>query len=231
MSFAKFFFLFISLCSFAQADIGKRLDRLAIKGGFGLSYVDISRDEQEEKFFTPAINTQLSWYQGRFEFTANALLSFGKIDEVTHQIDDKVFAGEGKVFDLSISPIIKYELPVALKNGLWPVYIGAGPAWSLYTLRFRDNQALDAGFDVSSERYKLTYDTVGYNIILGAEELTRYKDMHPVYIELIYSYRKSRKISLVDTEKFLEADIVEFRRAHKRLEYHSLMVIMGVTFF
>lgn len=231
MSLVKFSFVFLLLCSFAHADIGKRLDRLAIKGGFGLSYVDISRGVQEEKFFTPAINTQLSWYQGRFEFTANALLSFGKIDEITHEIDDKVFAGEGKVFDLSISPIIKYELPYALKSGLWPTYIGAGPAWSLYTLRFRDNQALDAGFEVSSDRYKLTYDTVGYNIVLGAEELTRYKDMHPVYIELIYSYRKSRKISLVDTEKFLEADIVEFRRSHKRLEYHSIMLIMGVTFF
>lgn len=226
--FSLFFLLFNSI---ANANLEEKLDRLAIKGGLGLSYVDISRDSLEDKFFTPAINTQLSWYVGKFEFTANALMSFGKVDEIEHILAEKTFAGEGKVFDVAISPMIKYELPFALKSGRWPMYLGAGPAWSLYTLRFRDNQAIDAGFDVKSDRYKLTYDTFGYNIVLGTEELTAYKDMHPVYIEFVYSYRKSKKLSLVDTEQFIETNIIQEQKIHRMIEYHSLMIIMGMTFF
>lgn len=227
--FLSLIILFLS--TEAKSNFDEKLSRLAIKGGLGLSYVDISRDVLEEKFFTPVINTQVSWYLGKFEFTANALMSFGKVDEIEHILADQTFTGEGKVFDVAISPLIKYELPIALKSGQWPMYLGAGPAWSLYTLRFRDNQAIDAGFDVKSDRYKLTYDTFGYNIVLGVEELTAYKDMHPVYIEFVYSYRKSKKISLVDTEQFIETNIVKEQKAHQEIKYHSLMIIMGMTFF
>lgn len=227
--FLSFIIFFSTATSYAKLE--EKLDRLAIKGGLGLSYVDLSNAAIEEKFFTPVINTQVSWYQGRFEFSFNAMMSFGKVDEIEHIVEGKTFDGTGKVFDVAISPIIKYELPFALKRGRWPLYFGAGPAWSLYTLGFEDNQAIEAGFDIKTDSYKLTYDTFGYNIVFGTEELTTYKDMHPVYIELVYSYRKSKKISLVDTEQFIETNIVKQQSDHQELEYHSLMIVMGMTFF
>lgn len=205
--------------------------KLALKGGLGLSYVDLSRKKTEEKFASPVINTQVSYYMGDFELTANANMSFGKINDLKYDLDGETLGGTGKVIDVSIGPILKYKTNMSMGLGNWSFYLGAGPAWSLYSISFYDTDQLkNSEYGITVDEYKLSYDTFGYNAILGFEEKTSYKSMHPVYIEMIYSYRRSRKLSLVDTEKFEEIDLA-FEQEDNTFKYHAFIINMGITFF
>lgn len=214
-----------------ESELQEDFKKLAIKAGLGLGHVKLERGETEDNFVTPLLNTQLSVYMGDFELSANAVMSFGKINSLDYDVEGHTFTGVAHVLDLSLSPILKYETNFSFNNGRWPIHIGAGPAWSLYSLSFDDNdQARKRDYDIDADEFKLSYNTFGYNIIIGVEEKTDSKSLHPVYIELSYSYRRSRKLTLVDTEQFEEIEIAH-EQEDKTLQYHSFMITMGITFF
>lgn len=214
-----------------ESELQKDFKKLAIKGGLGLSRVQLERGGSRDHFVTPALNTQLSIYMGDFELTANGIMSFGKINELDYELDGRKITGVGKVLDLSLSPILKYETNLSFNRGHWPIYIGFGPAWSLYSISFDNNsQVSEYDYDINTDEFKLSYTTFGHNIVIGVEEETSSKSLHPVYIELVYSYRKSRKLSLVDTEEFEEVEVAH-EQDDKSFTYHSVMINMGITFF
>lgn len=228
------FFCLISWPLFGQtfqSELQEDFRKLAIKGGLGLGHIQIERGKTGDNFVIPVLNTQLSVYMGDLELSANAMMSFGKINELNYNVKNESVTGVGKVLDLSLSPILKFKTNWSLKNGRWPIHFGAGPAWSLYSIKFNDNeQVRELGHNIDADEFKLSYNTFGYNFVLGFEEKTSSKNMQPVYIEFIYSYRKSRKLTLVDTEQFEEIEIAHEQR-DRSLSFHSLMINMGVTFF
>lgn len=237
MKFAPILFIFTTLFPFLlyaepfESKLQEDFKKLAIKGGLGLSHTKLTRGQSKDAFVTPTVNTQLSINMGDLELSVNGLMSFGKINELNYAVEDNTIHGVGKVLDLSISPILKYQTNFSLSNGRWPIYIGAGPAWSLYSIKFNDNnQAREEDYNIDTNEFKLSYNTFGHNIVIGVEEITGEKRTHPVYIELIYSYKKSRKLTLVDTEQFEEIEIAHEQK-DRSLRYHSVMINMGMTFF
>jgi opacity protein-like surface antigen len=196
-----------------------------------LGHVRLKRGTTEDKFATPTVNTQLSIYMGDIELSASAYMSFGKINELSYKLEDETITGVGEALDLSLSPILKYKTNSALNNGRWPIYVGAGPSWSLYSINFENNdQVMKQDYNIKTDEFKFSYNTVGYNIVVGVEEATTSKSLHPVYIEFTYSYRKSRKLTLVDTEQFEEIEIAHVQD-DSSFSYHSIMLSMGMTFF
>jgi hypothetical protein len=55
--------------------------------------------------------------------------------------------------------------------------------------------------------------------------------MHPVYIELLYSNQKSKKMSVVDTTDFAEVRTITTEESRQSIKGSFIMINAGITLF
>jgi hypothetical protein len=210
-----------------------RSDQLALKAalGFHASYLKSAgkRISLPGFMLAPSISHSLG---NMFELSIQGLLRLGKKQDLSFMIDNIELGGRAAAYDVQITPQIKAYLPFpALREGRWRPYISVGPSWSLYTFSFRNNEsARNSSIGLNSSQFKLAYDTNGFSATLGFQEITKYKEMHPTFIEIIYSSYQSRRVSLLDTTKFHKTNTI-LERGDRSLKGQMIAINIGVTLF
>lgn len=104
--------------------------------------------------------------------------------------------------------------------------MSAGPTWSLHTFTLSENQT-DEEF---SDTKRINFENRGGNLNIGIEEVVPYKKMHPAFIELGYSYMRSKLIYIVDASDFKEVKTLS-KAASKDFYGHYFTLRFGITLF
>lgn len=206
-------------------------ENLAIKGGVGFYHGDLRQDESRAKRVGASFNPHVSYRLYPFELIISGLIATGKEKSFRFNVNQQSLGGELRSHEVAISPMIRFYTPFSIKRERWPIYISFGPSWSLHSFNFKQNsEARDKGFDVSGDRFKLAYDTTGFIAAIGIQEFTKYKEMNPFFIEVIWISNRSRKMSVLDTEKFYKTNTV-YTESNDTLKQSLFILNMGVTFF
>lgn len=161
------------------------------------------------------------------EFTLSSYIFWGEIEDLTYQAQGKRFHGEGNFRHVSFGPIAKYHFRQLTFFKNYHFYAGLGPSWSLQTITL-DEVEPEGSLDPN---HKMTYESRGGFLVFGIEEKTEFKQMHPVYYELLYSYKKSKTLSVVDKSDSTKINILSTEESGQNFNGHYIMISMGMTFF
>lgn len=210
-----------------------RDDQLALKAavGFHASYLKSNGQRISLPGFmlAPSVSHSLG---NMFELSVQGLLRLGKKQDLSFQIDNVTLGGRAAAYDVQITPQIKFYVPLyPWREGRWRPYMSVGPSWSLYTFSFRNNDsARGKGLGLESTQFKLAYDTNGVTAKIGFQEITKYKEMHPTFVEILFSTYQSRRVSLLDTTKFHKTNAI-LSRDDRSLKGQMIAINIGVTLF
>lgn len=211
-------------------------NNFSLKGGFSYSRVFFrsallpethvqGQDEDTSENNGFGLNSSIGYKWTNWEFLVGSDILFGKLDDLTFQLGSTSIRGDGSFRIFSISPMLRYYTPYTLFNR-WNFFIGAGPTWSLHTF------ILSQTFDGTnfSDKKRISFENRGGSISLGLEEIVPYKEMHPTYIEVAYSYMRSKQIFIVDASDFKDVKTLS-RGASKDFYGHYIVARIGFTLF
>lgn len=207
----------------AKAD----LEGLALKGGANVSWVKLSAlNSSVEHAPAAGFNTHFCYRYNNWSLDLASYINFSGFTDLDLKAQGvELQHVDGDVRNLSITTILRYHTDFEPKPA-WRLYLGAGPAWSLLTIKLEDD-IVDQGF---GEDDKFVYESQGASIVVGLEEQTKYKEMHPVYFEFVVQYLKSHELTTVDASISRETNIVS-KEEIQQVESLFYMVSMGITIF
>jgi len=172
-------------------------------------------------------NTHFGYRWERYEFTISSTIVLGKVEDLSFVINENSFKGSGNYQNLMVSPTLRYFVPwKPLKE--WRINLGTGPIWSQQTVRLKEFVSTGP---FSGRNFKLTYDSVGWGISIGLEENLKYKEMHPVYVELSYVRLYSLRAYLVDTSDSTKSNVLSKSEAKKDVRAEALILSIGIVLF
>lgn len=222
----KVFFIFYILLF--SLNVHAFQNDMALKGGLGLSQATIHAFDSSEDHMTGfGFNTQFGYRFEKWEVNLASYIYWGKIDDLRFHANNTSVVGSGAFRHVSFGPVFKYLFEwQPIKS--WNFYMGAGPSWSMQTVRLQEFQTTTGTF---SKDYKLTYISRGGMISFGIEELLPFKEMHPVYLEILYSYKKSKDVSVVDASDFTEVRTISTEETKQDIRGSFIMINAGITLF
>jgi hypothetical protein len=215
--------------SYSQSSFNSLEDKDSINGQ------EIERDDSRSYGAT----TSYSYKWDRITAGVESRILLGNAADLAFNFENTTIRGEGSIRTVDITPFFQvnsktFQIPGKLQEfftGInispWFAYFKAGPSWMLQTIdldNFNVREELKEG-------HKLTYESVGFNITLGVEEDTPYKDMHPVFMEVSGSIYESYKVSLVDINDTRETNILASREAKQDIKTFSLVFTIGMTLY
>ncbi|MBK26866.1 MAG: hypothetical protein CME70_22885 [Halobacteriovorax sp.] len=201
---------------------------MSLKGGLGLSQATIHAFDKSEDHMTGfGFNTQFGYRFSKWEINLASYFYWGKIDDLRFRANGTSVVGSGVFRHVSFGPVFKYIFEWQPKKG-WHFYAGLGPTWSMQTVKLEQFQASSGDFNSD---YKLTYISRGGMLAIGIEELLPFKEMHPVYFEILYSYKKSKDVSLVDASNFAEVRTISTEESEQDIRGSFIMINAGITLF
>jgi len=204
------FFLIINT---AHADIFSS-DKFTLRAGLSFNLNQIHTDrlidhtemeddgqpEDETKTVGLGIVTSIAYRFENWEFAVAGDIIFGLIKDVSFNYNSSnTIRGGGHFRLVSIGPQIKYYTPYSILN-LANIYFGFGPSLSLQTFVFK-NPTTTGGF---SDKKRVSFENYGGSLFIGFEEIKPFKDMHPMFLEVGYSYMHSYKVSILDATNSAE---------------------------
>lgn len=217
--------LFLGLCSNASAFRYK----LSLRGGLSQSWGDINGLEgSEDEMHGTGFNTHFGYKWKYFELTLSSYIYWGDIEGLTFKARNETIRGEGSFRHVSFGPVLRYQLRGVQPVKNWFMFVGLGPVWSLQTVKL---DTFSSTGPLYNKNQKLTFESTGGTFVMGFEEDLPYKEMHPVFIEFMYSYKKSRKVSVVDASDFTETNILSTEEIGQDLSGHFYMVSIGMLLF
>lgn len=223
-SLASYLLFFVAILSWDAMAFN---NELSIRGGMNLNYAKVeARQGTQDKFVGYGFNTHFGYKWIKWEFLATSYVYFGKVGGLEFDADGVLIQGSGGYRNTVISPVFKYLTDWEVKKN-WFFYVGLGPTWSLQTIKLRNFES-DEDFN---REHKLVYDSRGGSLTLGVEEQLPFKDMHPVYIEMVYTYLKSHKLSVVDTSDFRETNILSTQGSKQDISTSTILLSIGITLF
>lgn len=160
-----------------------------------------------------------------WELLVGSDILFGKLEDLTFAANNQTIRGDGSFRIFSLSPMIRYYTPYTLINR-WNLYVSAGPTWSLHTFII-DNDLNNSNFSNSK---RISFQNRGGTLNVGFEEVVPFKSMHPAFIEVGYSYMRSKQIFIVDAADFKDV-ITLSKSASKDFYGHYFSVRLGITLF
>jgi len=208
-------------------------DQLSLRGGANVvrglietfdERIDIPESEDDFKGF--GFNTHFGYKWKDWELLGSSYNYFGKVEHISLLVSNKIITGSGSYRHLGIGPLLRYHTPYEPFKS-WLLYLGAGPSWSLQTIKMKDFTT-NGNFNRDQ---KLTYESFGYTLSLGIEENLKYKNLHPVYFELVYSFKKSFKVSTVDASDFTETNILTSEETQQEIQSKTIYLSMGIVIF
>jgi hypothetical protein len=221
----KFIFLFLILLSNSAYSYQ---NDMALKAGLGLAQATIHAfDSSEDHMTGTGFNTQFGYRFSDWEINLNSYIFWGKVDDLRFEANQASVVGSGTLSNVSFGPILKHIFNYQPFKG-WNLYFGAGYSYSLKSVKLTDFQTTSGVFN---SNYKLTYISRGPIAAIGIEEILPFKEMHPVYIELLYSNQKSKKVSVVDTTDFAEVRTITTEESRQSIKGSFIMINAGITLF
>lgn len=160
---------------------------------------DDGQPEDETKTVGLGFVTSIGYRWENWEFALASDVLFGKITDVSFIYGQSTIRGSGHTRLVSIGPQIKYYTPFAILN-LAHFYVGLGPSWSLQTFVFSDS-VTTGNFN---NKKRVSFENYGGSLFLGLEEIKPFKNMHPMFLEVGYSYMHSYKVSILDASNSAE---------------------------
>lgn len=202
---------------------------MSLKGGISQTYATINgTEDSSDLMHGTGFNTHFGYTWKYFEVTLSSYIYWGEIEDLSFQVNGEKVFGEGDFRHVSFGPMLRYQLRGVQPFKNWFLHVGLGPVWSLQTVKLNEFTSSGPQFN---RNQKLTFESTGGALAISLEEDLPYKEMHPVYIELLYSYKKSRKISVVDASDFTETNILSTQEIGQDLSGHFYMISLGITIF
>lgn len=232
--------LFITLLLFSTSSWAFNND-LFLKGGLSLGGVsietldDLSKkqdpnndlDESHSVFASFGLNSSFGYMLTDWEFSGYSAITFGKVKDLSIFAGGDIIEGSGSYRSVAIGPLVKYYTPFKIKKD-WKLYFGIGPTWSIQTITMERFHSVKGTF---TDNQKLAIESFGFTFVVGLHEQVLFKEMHPVFFELVYSHRNSYKISTVDASKFTETNVLTTDEKGQEIEDTMLLLNMGIVFF
>lgn len=183
----------------------------------------VKEDSNENNGF--GFNTSAGYRWNNWEALFASDVLFGKLNDLTFKVDSSQIRGDGSFRIFSVSPVVRYYTPYTLYNR-WIFYVGAGPTWSLHTFIITNNLN-EVNF---SDKKRINFENRGGSLSVGLEEIVPFKEMHPTFIELGYSYMRSKQIFIVDATDF--KDVKTLSKGNSSDFYgHYFVARFGITLF
>lgn len=221
--------LVTTLLSFFIFEVHAYRYDFSLKGGISQTYAHINgTDKSEDLMHGTGFNTHFGYKWKYFELTLSSYIYWGEIEALTFNADGETITGEGTFRHVSFGPVLRYQFRGVQPFKNWFLFAGLGPVWSLQTIKMEEFTASGPKFNRNK---KLAFESTGGVLAIGLEEDLPYKEMHPVFVEFVYSYKKSRKLSIVDASDFVETNILSSQEADQDLSGHFFMISLGFTVF
>ena len=208
--------------------------RLILRGGPSSTWARLKTyQERGDEFLLGAgLSTHFSYRWNFWELGTSNYIFWGNAENLRFSAQQRDLYGEADFQSTSFGPLIRYFFK---ENALyqphlqshWHSYIGLGPIWSHQTIRFDSSETSES----FKEKHKLTYSSFGFFITLGLEEKSYFKEMHPLYLELLYSFQKSKKFSLIDTTHPRQVKVILTKELQRNIDTHFVIFSIGATFF
>lgn len=225
-----FFTSSIRLATSAEASMDNNFN---IKGGLTYSRVYLKsvliptspkkEDENENNGY--GFNTSAGYRWNNWEALFASDVLFGKLNDLTFKVDSSEIRGDGSFRIFSLSPMVRYNTPYSIYNR-WNFFIAAGPTWSLHTFIITNNLN-NTNF---SSKQRINFENRGGSVSIGVEEIVPFKEMHPTFIEIGYSYMRSKQIFIVDASDF--KDVKTLSQGHSNdFHGHYFVAKFGITLF
>lgn len=163
------------------------------------------------------------WSSWEVLFSSDAL--FGKLNDLTFKVENQEVRGDGSFRVFTLSPLIRYYSPYSFWNR-WNIYTSAGPTWSLHTFIIMNNLN-NSDFD---HKKRISFENRGGSLNIGVEEIVPYKETHPAFFEVGYSYMRSHRIFIVDASDFKDVKTIK-KGASKDFSGHYFIFRFGITLF
>lgn len=184
-------------------------------------------EEDHEETNTPGFGFMSSvayrWNQVELGFGSDVY--FGKIEDLTFITDGVSIRGSGHFRVVNLGPTLKYVSPYNLFNKI-TFYAGIGPNWSLQTFVFTDVETTGT----FNNKKRVSFENYGGNLFFGVEEIRPYKNDHPTFLEVGYSYMNSYKVSIHDASS--QTDVITLSEKNSRkFSGHYFIVRLGAALF
>lgn len=183
------------------------------------------KDEESSESTGFGFNTSAGYRWSEIELMVGSDALFGKLNDMTFQVNSGPVRGDGSFRIFSVSPMFRYYTPYSYANR-WNLFMGAGPSWSLHTFIISTNLN---GSDFNSKK-RINFENRGGSINIGVEEVMPLKSLHPSFIELGYSYMRSHQVFIVDASDFKDAKTLS-KGNSKDFYGHYFSLRFGITLF
>lgn len=202
--------------------------KIALKGGGNLTFNYIKTFKRvNDRFLGGGFNTHLGYRWVDWELNLTSTIVVGKLESFTFNVNELQVSGQGTLRQASFGPTLKYFTNYS-PAPTWRLYLGAGPLAALQTVKFDSFTASGGEF---KEDYKATFNSWGYQVMLGMEEFLPIKTMRPVYVELVFSYLRSYEISIVDASDHTQVRTLQTKFSNQQILGQTLSINFGMTFF
>ncbi len=218
----------VALIFFSSSSYAYRYD-WNLKGGISQTWADLNgTGNTEDEMHGTGFNTHFGYKWKYFELSFSSYIYWGEWEDLTFEAAGETIQGEGTFRHVSFGPILRYQLRGVQPFKNWFMVVGLGPVWSLQTVKMDEFTSTGPKFN---RNQKLAFESTGGVLSIALEEDLPYKEMHPVFVEFIYSYKKSRTLTIVDASDFVETNILSTEEARQDLSGHFFMLSIGFTVF
>lgn len=203
-------------------------DDLAVRANAGLSHTATNTSHQFKEFGLGLnIGTEVAYRYTKLEIKFVSNIQFSDIKQVEFENSEYSIRGDGSLRNSSFGPMIKYITDYSpYKN--YNFFYAAGPMWSHQTLRLREVETFRGEYD---SHYKFVYNSKGYAITVGFEEMLPKKTMHPLFIELTYSKQTAYKAQVADTTNIFEVETLYTENIKQKITGEILTLSLGCAIF
>lgn len=185
-------------------------------------------EKYESNFFGGGFNTHFGRRYDRSEFSISSYVFMSSLDRLHFQAGETEITGSGTQRTVSFAPLYKYNFISEQLYSAWIPYISIGPIWALQTIKLENYQTVSGNYN---QNYKLVVSSRGGIFAVGIEENLPFKEMHPVYIELAYSYLRAYKSGIIDSSNYAEVQTVSETDIAQYVSGHVVILSMGITVF
>lgn len=208
-------------------------DNFNMKAGFSISRLyqtselipSHKKNESHSENSGFGFNTSVGYKWSNWELMVASDALFGKLNDMTFKVENSEVRGDGSFRVFTLSPLVRYYTPYSLWNR-WSIYTSAGPTWSLHTFIITNNLN-NSDFD---HKKRISFENRGGSLNVGIEEIVPYKETHPAFFEIGYSYMKSHQIFIVDASDFKDVKTLK-KNSSKDFSGHYFILRFGITLF
>ncbi|MDD4973598.1 MAG: outer membrane beta-barrel protein [Bacteriovorax sp.] len=190
----------------------------------GLIPTNLEREDHTESSGI-GFNTSVGYKWNDWELMISSDVLFGTLKDITFTVDSNEVSGDGNFRFFTLSPLLRYYTPYTIGHR-WNLFYSAGPTWSLHTFTLNNTSR---GTNFSSGK-RISFENRGGSINIGFEEIVPYKDTHPTYFEIGYSYMRSHQIFIVDASDFKDAKTLQ-KGNSEEFHGHYFILRFGITLF